>query len=325
MKNNIDNLNEETKFIVTEDNFQEVVSKLKSKQLPLNRKYYFICGDCKEETLVFGYNLRNKKFLLCGKCHRKKLFTERYGGPSPFCSPEIQKKAFDNNRANHGGILACQTPETKEKIKNVCLEKFGLPYAYSAEIKEKARQTAYKHYGVYETFLRPGFREIRKKAMLEKYGVEYYTQDPEWAERSFKKFYEETGRKGTAKGYSYDGHNFDSSWELAYYIWLRDNKRNFEVHPGKLQYKDKNNQIHNYYPDFKVDDKYIEIKGDHFFDKDGNPKGIYGNWEDKYNFIISHPDIIMLRERDLKEPMNYMRSNYGNNLYKECRNIINKT
>ena len=72
----------------------------------------------------------------------------------------------------------------------------------------------------------------------------------------------------THKKYIYNNIKFDSSWELAYYIWLKDHNINFEYHTVILEYK-VNDTTHFYYPDFKVNNELQEIKGTHFFDKDG--------------------------------------------------------
>ena len=46
------------------------------------------------------------------------LFEKRSGVRSPMLIQEFKENCFDSNRANHGGVLASQTDETKAKIKN---------------------------------------------------------------------------------------------------------------------------------------------------------------------------------------------------------------
>ena len=69
-----------------------------------------------------------------------------------------------------------------------------------------------------------------------------------------------------------DGIIFDSSWELAYYIYLRDFGIPFEYHPNiEIPYKidEDDTKFKIYHPDFKVYDKLVEIKGtiDEFTDR----------------------------------------------------------
>ena len=66
--------------------------------------------------------------------------------------------------------------------------------------------------------------------------------------------------------YKYDNIIFDSSWELAYYIWLKDHNINFEYHTVKLEYYINNNR-HLYFPDFKINNQLIEIKSNYILEK----------------------------------------------------------
>lgn len=67
------------------------------------------------------------------------------------------------------------------------------------------------------------------------------------------------GGGGGHKG-KYDGINFDSSWELAFYIYHKEHNLFIERCKEKRTYK-VNNEIKNYLPDFITDDGIIEIKG----------------------------------------------------------------
>ena len=250
----------------------------------------------------------------------KNIFKEKYNGESPFCSKEIQEKAEISQRSKRGGMWDSQTEEGKLKRKESCLLKYGLPCADSPEIREKARKTNFERYGVEETFKRPEFRDLRKQSMLNKYGVEYYTQDPNWKETVEQSYYNNTGRKGYQKGYFLDNYNFDSSYELSFYIWLRDHKIDFEVHPKiSLQYRDSNNNLHYYKPDFKIKNKLFEIKGSQFFNEKNEPVGLYGDWTDKFNCIIQN-NVVILREKDLKNCFKYIKEHYGNSFIKSCKN-----
>lgn len=250
-----------------------------------------------------------------------KSFEEKFGGFSPFCSSEIQEKAAATQKLNHDGLYGCQTPESQRKRAETCMKRYGKPYADSEEIREKARQTCLERYGVESTFNRPEFPEKRRNTMLEKYGVEYSTQDPVWRENIENKYYFSTGRKGVQKGYSIDGYNFDSSWELILYIWLRDNNIEFEIHPKcDITYTEKDGSIHNYRPDFKIKDQYVEVKGNQFFNKEGYPISIYGeDWSCKFNCIVEN-NIKLYKKADLKEQFYYVKLKYGNSFIKDHRN-----
>lgn len=63
--------------------------------------------------------------------------------------------------------------------------------------------------------------------------------------------------------------NFDSIYEIAYYIWLVDNNIRFKYEPDMSILYIFDGKQHWYMPDFIVEGKIIEIKGDHFFKEDG--------------------------------------------------------
>ena len=118
-----------------------------------------------------------------------------------------------------------------------------------------------------------------KQTKLEKYN------DPNWnnREKAFKTCIKRLGVKIPSQNrdvmlksnlkYIYNNIIFASSWELAFYIWLKDNKINFQYQPDfNFYYFDEyQNKIRKYFPDFYLVDsnEIIEIKGDNHFDKNG--------------------------------------------------------
>ena len=86
-------------------------------------------------------------------------------------------------------------------------------------------------------------------------------------------------RKAKSK-YFYNNIFFDSAPELAYYIWLKDNNISFEYHPNVSFKYEHGGRTYIYQPDFKVGNKLIEIKGDHFFKEDGTMQNPYDHTAD---------------------------------------------
>ena len=79
----------------------------------------------------------------------------------------------------------------------------------------------------------------------------------------------DTPKKKRKKSYySYEGLKFDSAWELCYYVCLKYGGVDFEYKPGSLAYRD-GDKTRRYFPDFKVGDAYVEIKGNHLVLPDG--------------------------------------------------------
>lgn len=97
-----------------------------------------------------------------------------------------------------------------------------------------------------------------------------------------------------------NGKLYDSSWEYKFELYLIENKIKYEYQPNmNLKYIDYNGKERFYIPDFKIiNENYeqlIEIKGDHFFDKNGNffdpynkTEAGYYNAKQKYNCMINN-------------------------------------
>ena len=185
-------------------------------------------------------------------------------------SEEIKQKI----RNNHGGKWTTTTYSTqkaaetkfikygdakynnKEQTKNTCLEKYGETTPLKNEaVKQKIRETMLERYGV-EYY--PQLDECtykRKATCLQKYGVENYAQTSQF-------------HQCARKLYAFNEQHFDSLPELAVYIYCIDHQidicRNTTI---KFKYEF-DGSIHYYFPDFIINNKLVEVKGDHFFKED---------------------------------------------------------
>lgn len=79
----------------------------------------------------------------------------------------------------------------------------------------------------------------------------------------------------TKSTYYKDDLRFDSSWELAFYIYHVDKEIPIKRLPKSFHYIDKFGKPHSYFPDFEVDGKFLEIKGKHLLDENGDLKICY--------------------------------------------------
>ena len=196
---------------------------------------------------------------------RKATCKEIYGVEFSMQSEEVKKHYKENSLKKRGFEIPQQSPEVKEKTKNTVLQIYGVE---SPLVLEKARinlkKTILEKYGVESTFSLPEVREKIKETLLKKYGV---ARAP-----SFK--------------YLYQNNRFDSSWELAVWIWAKDNGKEIEREPVGLTYTF--NEIeHTYFPDFRLSGKLIEIKGSQFF-KEGkmvNPYDHSNKYRDNPFFL----------------------------------------
>lgn len=108
------------------------------------------------------------------------------------------------------------------------------------------------------------------------------------------------GAGGGIKG-KYDNVNFDSSWELAFYIYHKENNLYIERCKEKRTYI-YNEKQHNYYPDFVTDNGIIEIKG-------------YDTEISKQKSICN-PDVKVIHYPEIKKYLNYVINKYGKQFYK---------
>ena len=142
----------------------------------------------------------------------------------------------------YGGI-GFQSPIINEKIEATMLTTYGVAKAYMSEdicrkISNKLRteQTQDK---IRQTF-------------LSKYGVEWYTQSVEYHKNKKHKFHSE----------KYPELAFDSTWEVKVYEFCKDNNIPVEYSPSISYEYDYCGKKHTYHPDFRINNKVYEVKGD---------------------------------------------------------------
>lgn len=247
-------------------------------QIVDDKRYSFICVKC--NTLTYGslpkLVHKSKKYNgLCGDCKRKNTCLERYGVERPLQSDTIRKKAeqtclerFGETKPFYSLNVLEKAKDTKERVygyrnpfdskevqdsihKNN-LEKYGVEHVLqSKKIKEKQEQTCLDRYGTKYPCQLDTVKEKSKQTNLDKYGVEYFAQSTEAAKYHKTKYF-------------YNELNFDSSWELAYYIYCVDHNVPVILHPTTIPYSFENHKCY-YQPDFLINNsELVEIKGSHF-------------------------------------------------------------
>lgn len=186
-------------------------------------------------------------------------------------------------------------------------------------IAKKRQETYMKKYGTREFFQTDEFKNKSKKTCQEKYGCEYVTQSSDFIEKGLLKRHQD--ERSFNRKYFYNDRWFDSSWELAYYIWLTDSGIEFEYHPGSIgRYQTADGKSHLYFPDFKVNGEYQEIKGEQFFNEKGEPFDMYTKtfWWEKLSFLNEHK-VRIIRKEELKFVFEYVKRKYGESFLKSCK------
>ena len=277
------------------------------------------CKTCnkpilKELTKIFVPQFCNSKCAnLCPQVRNKIKATslKKYGTEHPKQCEYIKKKCLNLLHQKYGNSIdnVYQLKSVKNKCKETCLKKFGVDNIMKCDEGLKLyNETMLKKYHVPWLFSAEKFKKHSKEVCLKKYGVENGGASKQAIDKIRKR-------------YTFDNINFDSSWELAFYIWLSDNNIKFEYQPNDiLIYHDKNNRQHRYYPDFKVQNRYIEIKGDNHFDENGYP--IFNkkyDWKIKYDYMMTI-NVKIFKKKDIKKYLDYVKMKYGKNFLKKFRN-----
>ena len=113
--------------------------------------------------------------------------------------------------------------------------------------------------------------------------------------------------------YNYNGLKFDSSWELAFWIYRVDNNISINREPRSFTYEF-DGKTHKYFPDFEVNGQLYEIKGAQFFDENGKVIDPYKNrskiFDVKFKCALEN-GVKFLLEEDIKKYIDYVNKKYG--------------
>lgn len=261
--------------------------ELNRKNTRLISKYPQFCSI---KCVANNSEIRAKKECTCEKKYGKGI-----KNPSQASSIKLQKE--QTSLKHYGVTNPNKIRSVRLKIEQTCLKKYGAKSPFeSLEIQKKIAQINIKNLGVANPFELTSTAQKGLEGRLKKYG----------------------SVMGKMKIYVYNGVSFDSSWELAVWIYHIDNNISIERQPIKLQYE-MNGSMHTYFPDFKINGKLVEIKGDHLFDEYGNP--IFNHkhsWKEKYQCMLDN-NVIIWKYKDIKPFITYVFQTYGKDYLKQFR------
>ena len=268
------------KKVLGEKCSQSLRNRTKEQIDEATKKYRLSCLE------KYGVDNPNKNADIIAKTQKTNL--ERYGVKSTL-NIEISKKRAQASRKTEESLkkksetwknrTLKQKEASRKKTKQTCLERYGVEWvSQSATVKNKIakardgfsneklksiqrkrQDTCIKKYGFGSACQNPLIKKKiilkMKQTCLERYGVENVQQtiDIHYKRKSH---------------YEYDGFSFDSLPELAFYIYHSDLGKTIIPHKKSFSYI-VDNKEHKYFPDFEVDNKLFEIKGDQFLKNDG--------------------------------------------------------
>ena len=257
LKYNVENVFQSTEI---KDKIKETCKKR------YNKDYYTQTEDYKEKS--------------------KKTCLKKYNVESYSQTEEFKEKYKNTCLEKYGVEHNSQTEEYKEKYKNTCLEKYGVNNPAKLNyIQEKIRNTNLIKYGVEHPMYLTEVKEKIKQTSLLKYNVEHPMQNYDIYKKACKKYHASNGKI------------YDSRWEYLFEQYLIENNIPY-IYQSNITFRwtDIDGKEHVYIPDFLLtkNKEFIEIKGDHFFDKDNNfinpydksEKG-YANAKLKYDCMVN--------------------------------------
>lgn len=141
---------------------------------------------------------------------------------------------------------------------------------------------------------------------MTRYGVRSYSQTVEFSHR----------RK---KLYCYQDNYFDSSWELYLWIYCIDKKLDIKFADISFLYL-VDDKEYTYHPDFIIEDKLIEVKGDHFIENNTliNPfnRNLDKYYNAKYECAIQN-NVFIVSSSELAPVFEYIDNTYGKQYYRK--------
>lgn len=272
------------------------------------------------------------KCLYCGKIIT--TFMSFNDGYRKYCSITCTNKSNihinnikENNIKNHG-VSNGLDAKAQEKIKQTSLRKYNVNYlSQSKQAKEKYKQTCLKKYDCTNVSQSEYIKNKKKLTCLKHFGVEWSLSSNEIKQKSKESLLKKYGIPRTPNWtYKYNNLSFDSSWELAYYIWLTDNKIEFKYQPDVKIIYNYNGIDHSYFPDFKVNNELVEIKGTQFFKNQNiNEKMVcpYDHsldslYEAKHQCMLEN-HVKILTKIDITPILKYINNKYGHNYLKRFK------
>lgn len=313
----------------------KVALKLRLEKLGYSR--FMLCRSC---SVKLGRSERTEEDKQAALEKRKQTNLKKYGVENPFQNKERIKQL---RKEKLGVENVSQLDSVKEKKKQKSLQKFGTENPAQSEIvKAKIKTTNLEKWGVESVLANEVIKEKIRQTNREKYGHDYHTQTPEfrghlkdiwqdknkrkelskkvaktWAQKSAEEI--RRIRSKAHKVYEYQDELFDSSWELAVWIWAKETGKNIKHEPTCIEYEYLGAK-HNYFPDFEIDGKLVEIKGDHFFNEkgemicpfDSSKNGLY---EAKYLKALE-VDVEFWKDKEIRPILDWVEEKYTEDFLK---------
>lgn len=192
-------------------------------------------------------------------------------------------------------------------LQNGMMKKYGVNATmHSAELKQKVYLSQQEKYGGWAL----SNKEIHNKTVKTSKANNSYSKKSFWKNKSKEDLQKILSKR--SKRYVYNGIGFDSSWELAFFIYHKDLNNIIIREPCYFIYY-KNNISHKYIVDFSVNGNLFEIKSNYLINQ-------LKDYPEKYHCLLEN-NITIINDEKIKPYLSYIYSKYGKNYLKQFRNF----
>ena len=232
-----------------------------------------------KQNMLKKYGVSNPSYISAVRAKAEQTMLQKYGHKYSGQVVELVEKAKLTIKNNFGVDYISQAEEIKEKKKQTCINKYGVDsYSKTEDYKVKYEKTCLDKYGVKNVFAAKEIKEKIIQTNLDKFGTYSPAKNDQIKQKmrqtTFKKYnvynYNQSveAAKFRRKRFIYNNLYFDSFPELCFYLFHYTKKENIKKCAKKFEYI-YNDKTHIYFPDFEIDSKIYEIKGNHFLKDDG--------------------------------------------------------
>lgn len=281
----------------------------------------YICAVCgaQENKSTFFKHIKTHNYT---KQSYYDTFIDNQEHKCPICSKKLKWYERLNYYSKTCGDKNCTKKQRVNEIKNTNKNKYGCEYSFQADtVKEKIKYTLQEKYGVDNPSKISNWAEKVKETNNKKYGADWFSQTNLWVDDvkitcnekygvdwwyqsdacrdSLTECCSQLGVENVSqspiiaskkyKAIKYNDISFKSKAELKVYKFCIERNIKIEYEPIKLEYEDCFGYKHFYIPDFRINGKLYEIKGDHLW-KDGHLYFPFRNIDEKQLSIIDERD-----------------------------------
>ena len=271
----------------------------------------------REQTMLNRYGVRTPMESEEFKQRAKETCIREFGVVNVGQRPDVKEKIKQTNLNRHGAKSFVESVEFKKKSAETCRRKYNTDHVASSiefrqmlkdywmrnygvenslqlkEVRDKAhntfnkryvedaigkelvskhrRDTMQKLYGVNHQMELEWVKEKIRKTNNERFGCDYYSQTNEFHKKCHKRY---TNPK-------YPDMSWADSWEFKVYDFLTEHNIPFEYQIKPIPYE-YDGGTHYYHPDFLVNGRIYEVKGDNFFriNEETGKEEMYKPWRD---------------------------------------------